>query len=143
MGLYASYAPGFIGKALGAACTLCLPQDVRLGIEMQHHLAPPERAWDPWLGVGAGYEWLLVTALGGSGLAGLQGLELANVQFGLDHRGADGCHIGPFAALAVGAYLSEVGAANSNAQVPTSLHAWMMLGFQVTWGPLPNISTLR
>lgn len=139
-GLYVSYAPGANGNALDAVCNPCLPQDVRVGLEVQHHFAAFERAWDPWLGVGAGFEWLLVTSIGGSGLAGLQGVELANLQLGVDYRRADRPTMGPFVGLAVGEYLSAFPSLSGSSLGPIGAHAWLILGFKTTWEPHPSRS---
>jgi hypothetical protein len=55
-GIYASYAPGFVGGALRSACEPdCAAEVIRVGVQAHAHLFP-DAIWDPWFGVGLGFE---------------------------------------------------------------------------------------
>jgi hypothetical protein len=141
-----SYAPGSRGGALDSYCqhagnSSCQPEDLHLGVEAHYHLLP-SASWDPWFGVGSGYEWLRV--LTEPGVMGLKGWEFANAQVGVDYRVTSGVSLGPFAALAMGEYdswFSSSSKASSSGPVgPTSLHAWVTLGIKGTFDPRPSWS---
>jgi hypothetical protein len=130
----------------GHACAgrSCEGTDVRLGIEGQYHFQPGLR-WDPWLGVGAGYEWLHLGYSGGSGNAGdgssnesttLRGFELLNVQAGVDYALCSGLRVGPFASFAVDEFsdaktlsTTETVVHEQSADISnTALHDWLTVG---------------
>jgi hypothetical protein len=143
VGLAGSYARGFRGGALDGYCQhageSCEPEDLHLGVEAHYHVLP-SASWDPWFGVGSGYEWLRV--LTGPGVMGLKGWELADTQVGVDYRVASGVSLGPFAALAIGEYdswFSSSSKAKSSGPVGlTSLHAWLTLGIKGTFDLRPS-----
>jgi hypothetical protein len=153
LGAYGSY--GFLFPA-SSACqgASCSGDDVRLGIEAQYHFRPAMR-FDPWVGVGAGYEWLHFASLqnGADETTKLQNFELLNVQAGLDYAVCTGLRLGPFASFALEQYEHETltwtgGQAGAGAtsdaspqsaqgtvlheqaqDVPqTALHEWLTLG---------------
>lgn len=79
---------------------------VGAGVQAQLHLAPAARH-DPWIGVGAGWRGLWLEHAAGTHV--LQGLDLARIEVGLDHRVSDRLAIAPTIGLAVTRLLSEKG----------------------------------
>ncbi len=139
VGVAESYAPGSSGGALSTACSNCQPEDLHLGVEAHYHVLP-SASWDPWFGVGSGYEWLRVR--NPIGVVGLQGWEFGNAQVGVDHRVVSGVSVGPFAALAIGEYGSWFAnepccSSGSGAVGSAALHAWLTLGIKGTFDPRP------
>ena len=135
-------AYGNVGYAIptGSACPTgasCSGSDVRVGLEAQYRFLAAPRL-EPWIGVGAGYEWLhLSESLGRESLdATLHGFELFNVQAGADYRLCKGISVGPFAALSVGEYTNESvsfssgdGSSSRSSTIDnTALHEWLTLG---------------
>jgi hypothetical protein len=134
LGVNGIYAPAWQGDALRSACGSCGGEDLAVGPELHFHVLPGA-AWDPWLGLGVGAEWLRFQSNGGD--FGLIGYAF-NAQVGLDGRLSSGFHIGPFLGLAVGQYTSWFSAGtfsgNSDGSLnPLDHHEWLTLGLKATF----------
>lgn len=124
VGLYGAYGFGRAGgdvsprcEQAGASCTLAV---VRLGVQGTYELAGPGST--RWLAAGFGYERSSVhQEQGGNEPLDVAnaGLEVVNVQAGLDWRMAPGLSLGPFGMLSAGFY----GAVKDD-----SFHMWAQLG---------------
>ncbi|WP_176064077.1 hypothetical protein [Anaeromyxobacter diazotrophicus] len=73
------------------------------GLQGQLHLAPAGR-FDPWVGLGVGWRGYWSDLHGGA--YGLQGLDLARFQVGLDYRVAPTFAVGPVAGITLTKFLS-------------------------------------
>jgi hypothetical protein len=115
VGGYFQYGIGMLGDAIDEDCedmeeaaearsglsAGCRVRDVRLGVQLHYHFGKPREA-DPWLGFGAGYEWVTTTAwaedndeevsLDTTG----RGFELLNLQGGVDFLLGSSAALGPF-----------------------------------------------
>ena len=127
----------------GSACsTNCSGTDVQGGVDVLLHPFPRGRI-DPWLGLGAGYEWLDFTvtnpasagaSAGAQSSVSIHGWELLSAQLGVDFRddvAMPGLAIGPFVMANLGQYTdaSTSGAASAAFTIPKqALHAWLTLG---------------
>ena len=141
VGVYLSYAFGKPGSAFDTANGRSA-NDVRVGFEVLWHFAP-DRAVDPWAGLGVGYEWLnlSVTAPGGGSVsASFRGFEWVNVQVGVDFRLGQNFRLGPFLQTRVGQYDSgSIGIVNAqgaeatgSADLPSkAAHAWIDIGVRL------------
>jgi hypothetical protein len=150
---YGAYGQLGVGGA-GDSCTgKCNWADLRLGVQLGFHFAP-ERSLSPWLGIGAGYEWLSVKSLSSvdtGDVAGvvpfgstelLGGPELG-AQAGLDFQVDDTLRVGPYAAVSVGDYLGDsfkcqpAGfACPSGSSIDGSgVHAWLGVGVRGSYSP--------
>lgn len=140
LGLSFQYAPAIVNTDNTPACTQsgvsCSGSDVRLGINLHYHLAPGQ-TFDPWVGIGAGYEWLTlsVSAGGASADVSASGFELANLQLGGDIQAAPNLWIGPFAGVSFGQYrsisLSQPGYPSMDMDLTTkSIHEWIVFGLR-------------
>jgi opacity protein-like surface antigen len=137
VGLSFQYGFGFLNTSANPECgqsgVSCSTSDLRLGVNAQLHLSPGE-SFDPWLGLGVGYEWLSldVSASGANASVTGSGFEFANVQVGGDLVAARNLVVGPFIGLSLGEYrsVSTSGAAGSGSQDITSksLHEWLEFG---------------
>jgi hypothetical protein len=128
----------------------CSSSDIRLGVDASYHILPDGR-FDPWFGLGFGYEWLsegitsdathqLVVGASTSGpnaslSAGQSGWEFVNVQAGLDFRLLqDTLGIGPFLSVAISQYTSQSnpsdfkGGTTGQSISNQALHEWFMFG---------------
>jgi opacity protein-like surface antigen len=126
-------------KGSDASCT---GQDYRLGAELIYHFNDDGR-YDPWVGLGAGYEWLKLNVsfadtYRGSFNETLRGFELVNVQLGLDIRPTRQGGIGPFVAVALAQYNhirfahvtpQKVDADADDISAPQA-HRWIIFGIQ-------------
>lgn len=121
--------------ASGASCS---GLDTRVGISAQYHILP-EAKFDPWVGVGTGYEWLTAKVSQGDASASetAHGFEFVNLQLGGDYRVSNQFAIGPFASLSLGQFskqsLSLNGRDTSGDIDKTALHEWITLGVKGTF----------
>jgi hypothetical protein len=161
LGAYFMYGVGFLGSdatntngaiatTLGAPCgqlsISCSIHDMRAGIDAAYHILPGG-GFDPWLGLGVGYEWLagnisyhdVGNNIDQSFGVGDKGWEFVNIQAGLDIKKVlPNLGFGPFVAFTFSEYSdAEVPAVNLNTRVignssesiqNTSLHEWLMFG---------------
>jgi hypothetical protein len=116
----------------------CSGSVYHLGAELLFHF--PQEGFAPWLGLGAGYEWLSLTAAQGgvSATAGANGFEFLMLQTGVDFRLAPQFSLGAFAMLSFTQYGSEsvtYEGNNASADVTdTAVHEWLVFGVRGTVG---------
>jgi hypothetical protein len=135
VGPYGVFGVGNEGSAL-SACS-CAILYGRAGLNALYHLRP--REWvDPWFGVGAGYEDLVIDAGTSPAVSGWT----ADVEAGVDLAvGASHTRLGPFAAFSLGQFDSPGtyyrGESATPINAPSALHGWLTLGVRVSWPPDP------
>jgi hypothetical protein len=124
-GAYAQYGQVFI-KGCGADES-CSGYDLRFGLQGQYHFAPAA-SFDPWLGLGAGYEVFhaAASASGGNLSTDSKGFELANLSGGASFKVSDSFALGPLASLTLGEY-SKVG---DRAIPDKAMHLWLFGGLR-------------
>jgi len=137
VGLLFQYGFGIVNTDETTGCSgtgvSCSGSDLRLGVDLHFHFAPGQ-SFDPWLGVGAGYEWLLLdaSAAGTDVSATATGFEFGNVQLGGDIPVAPNFAIGPFVGLSFGQYgnlsVSQGGTSMDMSITSKSFHEWLELG---------------
>ncbi len=150
LGSGATDANGPIATALGAPCgqlsLSCSVHDMRLGIQAAYHILPAER-FDPWIGLGFGYEWLSgnisfvdTNNVNQSFGIGNRGWEFVNIQAGFDIKKVlPNLGFGPFVAFTLSEYATlkgptpaspETGLIGTTSQpiANTTLHEWLMFG---------------
>ncbi len=128
LGAYGQYAFPFVGQCADAAdsCTL---HAARFGLQAQYSLAPNE-TFDPWVGLGLGYEMLWGTAQGPTTSydAKYSGFEFANLQVGADWSASQALAAGPFLSFSVGQFSAATFGATSGDIEKKALHEWLLLG---------------
>ncbi|HSP19902.1 MAG TPA: hypothetical protein VLQ79_10320 [Myxococcaceae bacterium] len=141
VGGYLSWAYGKPGRAFTGA-TSPSASDVRFGFEVLWHFAP-DRAVDPWAGLGVGYEWLNLNVTGPSGTAvsaSFRGFEWVNLQVGVDIALGRIWRIGPFLQARVGQYdAGSLGIVTPTGAQPSAIsdlpskaaHAWFDVGVRL------------
>jgi len=111
----------------------CSASDVNVGVNAHYHFLPGQ-AFDPWVGLGAGYEWLSFSVSGGGQEATVTGtgFEFGQAQVGGDFQAARNLGIGPFASFSFGQYgnanLSQGGSSMDMSITSKSFHEWLELG---------------
>ncbi len=117
----------------------CGGNDIHAGIDLHYHFLP-NTSFDPWAGVGIGYEWMNLNASQGGASAGMQvaGWQFVNFQLGGDYKIAPNLGVGPFVMLSLGQYdsYSYSGAAASlgNGDFQNkALHEWLTFGVRGTY----------
>lgn len=134
LGAYFEYGPAFVKDC--PAGIDCSASDVRLGVNFLYHFAPAA-SFDPWIGLGIGYEWLNLSVAGID--AGYGGWEYVNVQLGGDFAVGAGFALGPYVVFGLGQYGSvsaTVGGQSASASIPSgnqALHEWLQFGLKGTF----------
>jgi hypothetical protein len=136
-----------VGGAAGAAADTCSRANisctgvnVRLGVELQYHVAPADKI-NPWFGYGIGYEAgaLSGTANGQDFTVSAAGPEFAHLSAGLDFRLSRVFGIGPVASYSLGQYATlkvQQGGSTVDGDIKEkALHQWLMLGGRVVFFP--------
>ena len=148
VGAFFQYGIGLVNKgSSGLNCgsgVSCSGSDMQLGLDVHYHFTP-RMAFDPWIGLGTGYEIAGVSASqGGQSLSGsLSGFEFINVQGGVDFKPSRDFGIGPFVMFALDEYgscsSSGTGLSGSCTITNTALHEWFTIGargvFDIYVGP--------
>ncbi|MGZ3474921.1 MAG: hypothetical protein ACXWUG_11955, partial [Polyangiales bacterium] len=123
----------------------CSGSDMRFGVNAQYHLMP-DQSFDPWVGVGIGYEILSLkeSANGRDGKSSAKGLEFLNLQVGGDYKVAPNLGIGPFISFSLGQYSGasvDNGAGSTDidfdgeaGRPKKALHEWLTIGLRGTFG---------
>lgn len=136
LGAYFSYGfvlpSGDLADACDSARASCTLNDIRLGVQAQLSFAPG-RPTEPWLGVGAGYEWFSLNV--NDATFRLHGFELLMLQGGIDFGGdSGGSSIGPFAAFTFGQFSRakiKFGSIDETVDVDEkATHNWLFVGIR-------------
>jgi hypothetical protein len=126
----------FTGCEADVSCSGSL---VRLGIEGIYNLNL-DAALSPWIGIGAGYEWLNLTGSmnGHPATVNNRGFELVTVHAGADYRVSPQFALGPFVSVSLAQYTTLYWAyagLSQTEQIPDkSLHEWLQLGIRGRFG---------
>jgi hypothetical protein len=111
----------------------CSGSNIRVGVQGQYHLMPAE-SFDPWLGLGIGYEMnsYKVSAGGQEATGSTSGFEFLNIQAGGDFAVSEGVAIGPFLSFSLGQYSKakvEMGGNTIEGDIEEkAMHQWLVLG---------------
>jgi hypothetical protein len=123
----------------------CSSHDVQVGVNLHYHILP-DAPFDPWIGLGMGYEWLTVSESGTLVAGGVsyafdgsstgKGLQFINLQAGGDYHVSPAFGLGPFISFSAGqysSYSSTVTAAGveqkqSGDVTDKGTHEWLTLG---------------
>jgi hypothetical protein len=132
VGGYFQYAVGAPNSTYGSSSS----SDVRLGVEILVHPLGIV-AVDPWVGLGAGYEWFDVSPLSADNAyasAQFKGWELLNVQAGVDFALGSAVKLGPYVAFSIGQFDSFSGNRGTTDSFPLTdktLHEWLTFGVRL------------
>jgi outer membrane protein W len=134
VGLYGQYAFAGIDQCFSNA--ECSAHVMRFGVQAQYEFSPQAK-FDPWLGLGIGYEiagGTISVAEQGEASFELKGFEFVNLQAGADFKVAPSVGIGPFVSFSVGRYasgeVSDGGATRSGGITHKTMHEWLVLGIR-------------
>jgi hypothetical protein len=139
LGAFFQFGFGFVPSNAGAGA-VCVPgvscsvNDLRFGLNVHYHFLPAD-TFDPWLGVGAGYEILNLSASapGTSVSASTRGFEFGNVQLGLDFRISPAFAVGPFATFTIAQFSDNSASVNGQdlgaaGYTNKGIHEWVIFG---------------
>ncbi|HSN92477.1 MAG TPA: outer membrane beta-barrel protein [Anaeromyxobacteraceae bacterium] len=129
VGAYFSYAYGMVGGTTKDACDAfnldCSASGMRLGVQLAYDFSPGA-SFDPWVGLGFGYEWATVSMDIVDVTA--TGLEFASLQVGADWAMAKGFGLGPFVSWSFGQYGSADDGTGSVDIVNKGTHQLVQIG---------------
>jgi hypothetical protein len=133
-GIYMQYAFASFG---GTCASSCSAHVIRFGLQGHYHVSPLEK-FDPWFGLGFGYETAGVSASGGNATysSSVGGFEFLNLQGGLDFKATPALRLGPMATLSFAQYstgsfeITDGTRATSASQGIDSkaIHGWLTVG---------------
>ena len=133
IGAFFQYGIGLMnsdGTALGmkicGSSDNCSVSDIVFGLQFQYHLMP-DATFDPWGGVGFGYEILGLDDPGtanntGAGGASYSGFQFANLQIGGDYKVMPNLGLGPFMMFSLGEYSGCSYTALGNCAIQMAMH---------------------
>jgi len=111
----------------GASCSASI---WRVGLEGIYNFRTGN-AFDPWMGLGVGYEQLSLSESGGavSGDLEVHGWEFLTLQLGGEYRVGPNFALGPFGSFSLAQYSSgSSGGGPSGDIMNTAMHEWLQLG---------------
>jgi Opacity family porin protein len=124
-GLYFQYARGFTNCLGGQDCS---SSGLRFGAEVLYNFAP-DATLQPWAGIGGGYELFNSSRTGDERT--FKGLELLNLQAGLNWALTKNFSLGPFASYQLlGKFTSFSANGVSNDISDTTGHNWLQVGIK-------------
>jgi hypothetical protein len=147
VGIYFQHGFGSLntGGAAEQGCTRpglsCTTSDVRLGIDLDVHLAPDE-TFDPWFGLGTGLEIQTFTVNGSAATATIRtmGPEYMNLHFGANWNVTRMFAVGPFLSLSFDQFQSISSDTTTGQSIPggsgqvadQTIHGWLLVGVRST-----------
>jgi len=115
----------------------CSGHDIRVGPSVHFHIVP-DGGFDPWVGLGLGYEAATFSVHGVEQTASRTnaGFEFANVQLGADVHPIFGIDWGPFVSFSIDEYTTEtqnlpVGDSKTYKLPSPTIHYFLVLGMRV------------
>jgi opacity protein-like surface antigen len=144
LGVGLQYGFGIINSDKIGECSDCSIHDIAITANASYHLSP-DASFDPWFGIGLGYEILNVSLSVDAGTAGaldasedISGFQFLILQFGGDFLASPNLSIGPFLSFSFGQYgsvdvtASQNGSSRSMSQdlSKKDLHEWLILGIK-------------
>lgn len=151
VGAFFQYGFGLVNKdnPNNSACNQgisCSAHDLAFGANLHYHLMP-DAPFDPWLGLGLGYELLTASASGTEtlllpqsvtvdGSTTVKGFQFLVLEAGGDFKATPALAVGPFVNFALGEYTSWSSTVTANGASQdtsgnlqdTGLHEWLTLG---------------
>ena len=130
-----AFIPSNADTGCGQSGVSCSGHDVMFGVEAHYHILP-DAPFDPWVGLGVGYEILTFNISEGSqsGDVSASGWQFVNFQVGGDYHVTPSFGVGPFVALSLGQYssasASSGGSSMSNDIENKAIHEWLTLGLR-------------
>jgi outer membrane protein W len=141
VGGYFQYAFGMLNKDAGKTFAICdtggnscSSYDLRFGIEGAYNFMPGQD-WQPWVGLGVGYEIAHISATvgGASDDFEAKGWEFANVQLGVDYMVSPMFSVGPYVMFSIGQYSTTSTAGVSTDITNKGTHEWLSFGLKGTF----------
>ena len=130
-----AFIPNNAETGCGQGGVSCSGHDVMFGVNAHYHVMP-DAPFDPWIGLGFGYETLTfnLSQAGQSADVSASGWQFVNFQVGGDYHVTPSFGVGPFVALSLGQYssvsVSGGGSSTSNDIANKAMHEWLTFGLR-------------
>lgn len=130
-----AFIPNTAATGCGQSGVSCSGHDVMFGADAHYHVLP-DAPFDPWIGLGFGYETLTFNLSQGSQSADVSGSgwQFVNFQVGGDYHVMPSFGVGPFVALSLGQYssvsVSSGGSTTSTDIANKAMHEWLTFGLR-------------
>jgi hypothetical protein len=110
----------------------CSGNGTQVSILLAYH-ALPDRRFDPWVGVGTGYEMMqLHRSSGGMSVdVSARGWDFGSAELGCDYRAGTRMRLGPVLAASFGSFTSVAVNGAAATDFSPAMHAWVTLGFRI------------
>jgi hypothetical protein len=139
VGVYFQYDPAFVATRFCAPTMTCSAYDMRVGVEAVYGFLP-ERALNPWVSLGTGWEWthFSVATADLSAAVTYSGWEYFNAQVGLDWNLSKTFAVGPYVGFFGGSYTSRSGSTTAGPEEGSidsqfrTFHGWWQFGLKGT-----------
>jgi opacity protein-like surface antigen len=123
---------GQVAAIIPNGCTggfRCSGTSTRVGVMVAYHLLPT-KVFDPYLGIGIGYEVLHTSRSFGDASVDItaRGFELIDAELGADLRLGRAWRIGPVVSGSLGRYTSVAVNGTTSTDFDTLQHAWINIG---------------
>jgi hypothetical protein len=110
----------------------CSMNNLRFGLNAHYHFMPAH-SFDPWIGIGAGYEisnsTFTTRVAGGDDYSHTrEGFEFGNLQLGFDYRETPKFGIGPFVTFTIAQFSTGAGVDYPIPAVDKTIHGWLIVG---------------
>jgi hypothetical protein len=136
LGAYGEYGFGFTHNC-DAVAPDCSAHSISAGADLRLRFLPRSAA-TPWIGVSAGYEWLVLSVSDGpsSATSVLRGLRFPAVSVGVDFIASRAVAVGPYASATLGRYTdSHLAGSRSSSPIDAAYHGFVQAGLRVTFLP--------
>jgi hypothetical protein len=142
IGAFFQYGIGFVSTSsqltqpCSASGVSCSASNLMFGLQFHYHFLPDQPVFDPWAGIGVGYEIMSLSESGNGGSAsyGASGFQFVNVQGGGDFKVMPNLGVGPFVSFSLGQYsgcsVSGNGQSPSCSIPSSSMHEWLTFGIR-------------
>lgn len=144
LGAYFGAGFGGVGSDLTTTCSMsgvsCSTTSYRVGAQIQYHIIPAGK-FNPWFGVGAGFEFQTLSAKGPGGDVSVTagGFEFPRLSGGLDVRLSRDFGVGPVVDFAPGQFqaisVTTKGVSKSNDLSSKAFHSWLGFGVRLVIFP--------
>jgi hypothetical protein len=150
VGAFFQYGFGLVNKDKNEICNQglsCSAHDIAFGANVHYHILP-DAQFDPWVGLGLGYELVTASESGSAtienttfnvdGSATLKGFQFLILEAGGDFKATPDFAVGPFVNFALGEFTSWSSTATVSGTTQdqsgdlqdTGLHEWLTIGLR-------------
>jgi hypothetical protein len=131
LGAYGEY--GFAFTKCDAVGPDCSAHSFSAGADLRLRILPRSSV-NPWIGVGAGYEWLVISASNQdrSATSVVRGPRLAALSLGVDFLASQAVAVGPYASASLGRYTEAHFPGGAATPFDAAYHVFVQVGVRLS-----------